>query len=73
MSHTILVTCVDCAGTGIGAEGYTQCEYCLGQGHMAVNRAHDGGCPDGYREWRSSELGPVPYNPLTLRTDAAKA
>ena len=70
---TVLVVCVDCAGTGIGTEGYTQCVYCLGQMHIAVDRAKDGGVPDGYREWRTSELGPTPINPLTLRTDAAKA
>lgn len=70
MSQTILVVCVDCAGTGIGKEGYTQCEYCLGGGHMAVNRAPDGGCPDGYRVWRDHALPPVRCNPLILMSDA---
>lgn len=70
---TILVICVDCAGTGIGKEGYTQCKYCLGQGHVAVDRAKDGGCPDGYRVWRDHILPPIRSNPLILSSDAPKA
>ncbi len=73
MSRTcVLVKCVDCGGTGIGTEPYTQCVYCLGQMHIAVNRTPDGGVPDGFTEWREIDLGPTPLNPLTLRTDAPR-
>ena len=68
----VLVKCTDCGGTGIGTEPYTQCGYCLGQMHIAVNRASDGGVPDGFVEWREIDLGPVPYNPLILRSDATR-
>ena len=40
---------------------------------MNVDRAPDGGVPDQHVEWVDHDIGPVPYNPLTLRTDAAKA
>lgn len=67
MSTTALVVCRDCAGTGIGEmseAGYrVDCEMCLGGRHVAVDRTRDGGIPDGYREWRGWELGPVPVNP----------
>ena len=68
----VLVRCRDCGGTGIGKEAFTQCEYCLGQMHINVDRTKDGGVPDGYTEWREIDLGPVPLNPLTLRTDATR-
>lgn len=70
---TVLVICLDCAGTGIGKEGYTQCEYCLGQMHISVNRAPDGGVPDGYRLWREHTLPDLRPNPLILSSDALKA
>jgi hypothetical protein len=69
-SKTVLVYCLDCAGTGIGKEGYTQCEYCLGQMHIAINRAPDGGVPDGYRLWREYTLPDIRVNPLILSSDA---
>jgi hypothetical protein len=40
--------------------------------HINVDRTSDGGVPDGYTEWREIDLGPVPLNPLTLRTDATR-
>jgi hypothetical protein len=69
--RTALVVCRDCAGTGdakLDPEvGYIhQCHFCLGQGHMLVMLARDGGIPDGEREWKSPKLGPVPHNPLRL-------
>lgn len=70
---TMLVVCLDCAGTGIGKEGYTQCEFCLGQMHIAVDRAKDGGVPDGYRPWREHTLPDIRLNPLRLTYDATKA
>lgn len=70
---TVLVVCLDCAGTGIGAEGYTQCEFCLGQMHIAVDRTSDGGVPDQYREWREYDLPELRVNPLILLSDAPKA
>ena len=74
MSRTcVLVRCVDCGGTGIGKEPYTDCEYCLGGGKMNVDRAPDGGVPDQQVEWVDHDIGPTPINPLTLRTDARKA
>ena len=73
MSRTcVLVKCTDCGGTGIGVESHTQCVYCLGQMHIAVNRASDGGVPDGYVAWREIELGPMRNNPLILRSDATR-
>jgi hypothetical protein len=70
MSAIVLVTCRDCAGTGLGEASEIgvryQCVYCLGGGHIAVDRTADGGVPDQYREWRSSDLGPTPLNPLRL-------
>jgi hypothetical protein len=40
--------------------------------HINVDRTSEGGVPDQYVEWREIDLGPVPYNPLTLRTDATR-
>ena len=62
MSQCVMVVCVDCAGTGYG-HGIPLCPYCLGQGHMLVDRDHDGNLPDQAREWKVRDLGPVPYNP----------
>lgn len=62
MSQCVMVTCPSCAGTGYGKHTPV-CDVCLGQLHISVDRAPDGGIPDGYREWRTSDLGPVPYNP----------
>lgn len=74
MSATcVLVVCRECAGTGLAAGGVYQCEYCLGQMHVNVSRTMDGGVPDGETPWKCPELGPVPPNPLTLRTDARQA
>lgn len=70
---TVLVVCLDCAGTGIGKAGYTQCEFCLGQMHVAVDRTVDGGVPDQYREWREYDLPALRVNPLILLSDAPKA
>lgn len=66
--RTALIVCRDCAGTGDAKYdpevGYIhQCHYCLGQGHMLVDRDHDGNLPDQACEWKSPKLGPVPYNP----------
>lgn len=69
MSKTVLVTCRDCAGTGLAAGGVYQCEYCLGQSHILVNRTSDGGIPDQEREWCAPKLGPVPANPLVLASE----
>jgi len=73
---TVIVTFTDCAGTGLGEASDLglryQCVYCLGQGHIAVDRAPDGGVPDGYRLWRDAELPPLLLNPLIL-TYAHKA
>lgn len=71
MSQCVLVSCRACGGTGYGRE-IPVCDVCLGQMHVAVDRANDGGVPDGEREWRSSDLGPVPDNPLIRRSDAAR-
>lgn len=60
-----MVTCPACAGTGYG-HGIPVCEVCLGQLHISVDRTPDGGVPDGYTEWRTSDLGPLPLNPLRL-------
>ena len=70
---TILVVCLDCAGTGIGKEGYTQCEYCLGQMHINVDRTPDGGVPDGYRLWREHTLPDLRRTPSIPTSDASKA
>jgi hypothetical protein len=40
--------------------------------HIAVDRAPDGGIPDGYVAWREIELGPIRNNPLILRSDATR-
>lgn len=69
MSRCVLVTCVACAGTGYGKETPV-CDVCLGQLHVAVDRTPDGGVPDGYVEWRTSDLGPIPNNPLRLTYEA---
>lgn len=66
MSQCVMVTCPSCAGTGYGKDTPV-CDVCLGQLHISVNRTHDGGVPDGYTEWRTSDLGPIPDNPLVLR------
>ncbi len=66
MSRTIvLVHCPSCGGTGYG-KGVLTCGECMGQMHIAVDRANDGGVPDGYREWRDAELPPLVPNPLRL-------
>lgn len=79
MSRYCLVTCPDCAGTGIGDHVQDEdapyhyrasCVYCLGQGHLNVQRLNDGSLPDQMREWKSPKLGPVPNNPLRLTYDA---
>lgn len=68
--RTALVVCRDCAGTGLGEHneaGYhAQCGWCLGQGHVLVDRLPNGNLPDQDREWKSGKLGAVPYNPLRL-------
>ena len=61
----MLVYCPSCGGTGYGKH-QPVCGECLGQLHVAVDRAVDGGCPDGFREWRDKELPPVRLNPLRL-------
>jgi hypothetical protein len=65
-----LVVCRDCAGTGLGESSKIgvryQCVYCLGGGHIAVDRLPDGGLPDQYIEWRDKELPPFTLNPLRL-------
>jgi DnaJ-class molecular chaperone len=61
----VLVHCPSCAGTGYG-HGQPVCGECLGQMHIGVNRTTDGGVPDGFREWRDAELGPLKLNPLRL-------
>ena len=66
---TALVTCTACAGTGYG-KGIPVCDVCLGSLHIAVDRERDGAIPDGYREWRGWELGPVPNNPYRLTYEA---
>jgi DnaJ-class molecular chaperone len=73
VSQTVLVVCRECAGTGNARGGILQCEYCLGQCHIAVNRMPDGGVPDGEKEWKVRDLGPIPRNPLILSSDAPKA
>lgn len=74
MSTTALVTCRECAGTGIGEmseAGYrVACDPCLGAGHISVDRTKDGGIPDGYVPWREWDLGDVPRNPLRLTYEA---
>jgi DnaJ-class molecular chaperone len=69
MSRIVLVHCPDCGGTGYG-HNRPVCGHCLGQMHIAVDRTLDGGCPDGYREWRDKELPPLELNPLRLTYDA---
>lgn len=68
--RTAIVVCHDCAGTGLGLHieaGYrAQCGWCLGQGHVTVDRTVSGELPDQAREWKSAKLGAVPYNPLRL-------
>jgi DnaJ-class molecular chaperone len=61
----VLVHCPACGGTGYG-KGQPVCGECLGQMHIAIDRAPDGGCPDGFREWRDKELPPLQLNPLRL-------
>ena len=77
MSTTALVVCRACAGTGIGEmseAGYrVACDPCLGGGHVLIDRERDGHIPDGWTEWRSSDLGPVPYNPLMLASEVRRA
>lgn len=72
MSQTVLIVCRECAGTGNARGGILQCEYCLGQCHVAINRTVEGGIPDGETEWKVRDLGPVPTNPLVLSSDAPK-
>lgn len=62
----VLVNCRECGGTGNDREAIYQCEHCLGQRHVAVNRAPDGGVPDGETLWLEAELPEVPHNPLIL-------
>lgn len=69
--RTAIVVCHDCAGTGLGEyqeEGgyHAQCGWCLGQGHVTVDRTASGDLPDQAREWKSAKLGPVPVNPYRL-------
>jgi DnaJ-class molecular chaperone len=65
----VLVHCPVCAGTGYG-KGTLICGECLGQMHIAVDRATDGGVPDGYRQWRDAELPQLTLNPLRLTNGA---
>ena len=62
---TALVVCPACAGTGYGKQTPV-CDVCLGGLHIAVDETRDGAIPDGLREWRGWDLGPVPHNPLRL-------
>ena len=57
--RTVLIVCRECAGTGDAPDSYLQCEYCLGQCHINVDRATDGGIPEGEREWCGPVLGKV--------------
>jgi DnaJ-class molecular chaperone len=68
-SKTVLVYCVDCAGTGMARGGIYQCGECMGQCHIALDRAPDGGVPDGYRLWREYTLPDLRHNPLILTSD----
>lgn len=71
MSHqTVLVKCRECAGTGLGVPAHLACEVCLGQSHVCVDRAKDGGVPDGWVRWVDYDLPETPLNPLVLRSDA---
>ena len=47
---TVLVICRDCQGEGVLPDGRV-CGDCMGNRHVAVNRAFDGGVPVGYKEW----------------------
>jgi hypothetical protein len=38
-------------------------------GHIAIDRTEDGTVPDGYVEWVDRDLGPLPVNPLVLRSE----
>lgn len=66
MNRTVLVTCRQCAGTGDSRATdkaratYLQCEYCLGQRHVNIDRTPDGGVPDGETEWLGPMLAPFP-------------
>ena len=56
--RTVLIVCRECAGTG-DAPNYLQCGWCLGQGHLNVNREPDGSIPDQETEWCGPVLGKV--------------
>ena len=66
----VTVICPACGGTGDGEDGVHMCTYCLAQGHIRVDRDRDGTVPSGMREWVDAMRGPVPDNPLTLRSEA---
>jgi len=53
---TALVLCPDCLG-GCKRDG-AYCPHCHDQGHLAINRAPDGGIPDGFVEWVPPLLSP---------------
>lgn len=58
MSVTILVTRPHC-DHGTAPDGYV-CGECNGLGHEAVNRAPDGGVPEGRTEWMPPVLPLLP-------------
>lgn len=47
---TVLVVCRDCKGEGVLPDGRV-CGDCMGNRHLAVDRAFDGGIPVGFKEW----------------------
>jgi hypothetical protein len=67
-STTILVVCPDCKGTNDAPDGVHECGWC-NRGHIAVDRAPDGGVPEGYTEWLPALLPnfvPLPDHPRCI-------
>lgn len=67
MGMLVNVYCPSCGGSGSNPAEGLLCGYCLGQGHIRVDRDLDGTVPSGMQEWVEAELPPVPENPLVLR------
>jgi len=57
MSLLVTVVCRECRGK---TDPLTVCGWCLGQCHECVDRAPDGGVPEGFTEWIVFPLPEVP-------------
>jgi hypothetical protein len=70
MSRTIAVVCPDCGGGCNDPEGtHLCCQFCLGQGHISIDRDEDGRIPTTHEdgrpvvEWIPPTLPETPINP----------